>query len=83
MASRKDEFTKLDNKLSLIQSRLGDLYRDRDGLEEDLQRKGLKPDMREILEARLTSLNDRIKAAQKEEWDTDDERYDALYYPKR
>jgi hypothetical protein len=83
MATRKDELSKLDNKLSLIRSRLTDLYRDRDEIEGELQQKGLKPDMRGILESRLASVNNRIKVEEKEEWDADDERYDALYYPGR
>lgn len=83
MATRKDEFAKFDNKLSFIRYRLMDLYRDRDEVEEELRQKGLKSSRREILEARLVSVHDRIKAAQKEEWDIDNDRYDALYYPKR
>jgi hypothetical protein len=83
MTTPKDKFVGLHNKLSLIQSRLTYLFKVRDKVEGDLQRKGLKPEMRGILEARLASTNDLIKAAQMEEAETDDERYDALHYPKR
>ena len=83
MTTRKNEFAKLDNKLSLIRSRLTALYRDRDEIGGELQQKGLTPDMRGILESRLATVNDRIKVEEKEEWDADDERDDALYYPGR
>jgi hypothetical protein len=82
MATR-NEIDKFDNKLSLIQGRLRGLYANREEIEEELQQKGLKADVREALEARLALLDEQIKAAQKEEWDIDGERYDRLYGRRR
>jgi seryl-tRNA synthetase len=83
MASRKDEITKLDTKLSLIQSRINDLLTEHERLEEELKQKGLKRSLRESLKTRMAAIDGQIKAAQKEDWDADDQRYDLLYYPKR
>ncbi len=83
MTTRKQELDKFENKLSSIRRRFGDLYRDRDEVNEELLQKGLESDRRKILEARLALIFERIKALESEEWDIDNERYDALYYRKR
>jgi hypothetical protein len=75
----RNEIDKLDSKLSLLGWRLEDLRRERERLEITLKRKRLKPETWASLEARLASINDQIKALQREESDVDDERYDRLY----
>jgi seryl-tRNA synthetase len=77
-----DTLKGLDIKLNHIQMRLNDLYVERNRMEEELQRKGLGTTARKLLKARLETIANQIKAGQEEEWNVDDKRYDALYYPK-
>lgn len=68
----------IDNRLSAIQSRLNYLRRDRDELEAAIRRMR-KPETRESIRARIAGIDLQIKAAEKEEWEADNERYDLIW----
>lgn len=68
----------LDNKLSAVWSRLIYLRRGRDELEAAARRKR-KAETRDPILARIASIDTQIKAAEREEWDADDERYDLIW----
>lgn len=68
----------LDNQLSAVQSRVNWLLKDREELEAVLRRKR-KPATRESILAKIASIDSQIKAAEKEEWEADDERYDLIW----
>ena len=75
---RKVRLRQVDNQLSTLQVRLNYLHRDRDELEAASLRKR-KPETREHILAQIAKLDAKIEAAQKEEWDADNERYDLIW----
>jgi hypothetical protein len=69
----------LDVRLSMLNWRLDGLRRQRDNLlaESSKKRFGLKA--KEFLRLRIEAIDIQIKAAEEEEWEADDERYDLLW----
>jgi hypothetical protein len=65
VASLKQGLRQIDNRLSIIQSRLNDLRRDRDELEAASRRKRQKPETQEAIRVRIASIDLQIKAAEK------------------
>jgi seryl-tRNA synthetase len=72
----------IDSTLSVIQSRLNHLRRERDELDASLRRKR-KPETLENLLASIARIDLQIKAAEKEEWSADNERYDLIWHRPR
>jgi seryl-tRNA synthetase len=77
--TQKADLRRLDNQLSSLGWRLGHLRDERKKLEAALRRKR-KPDTRAPLLEKIEAIDSQIKAAEKEEWDADNERYDLIHY---
>ena len=78
MKRKGDRLQQIESSLSIIGSRLHDLRKQRDDLEATLRRKR-KPETRDLIAARIAVVDSQIKAAETEEWEADDERYDLIW----